>query len=110
MTIQSTNIFRPLPPASKDEVFDVLARGRDTIVERIVSHGQTTPAGSWLEQEKTEWDVLLRGRARIRFRDGESEIELNPGDAVTIPGGVQHRVTMTSTETPAVWLAVHFAD
>ncbi len=110
MTIQSTNILHPLPRAGEDEIFDVLARGRDAIVERIVSHGQSTPADAWLEQERTEWVVLLQGRARIRFRDDDSEIELNPGDAVTIPGGVPHRVTMTSPHAPTVWLAVHFAD
>ena len=38
----------------------------------------------------------------------ENEVELNPGDALTIPGGVEHRVTMTSPHTPTVWLAVHF--
>lgn len=104
------NLFDPLPAAGRDEVFDVLARGGETVVERIVSHGQTTPADTWLEQEKTEWVVLLRGSARILFRDGESEIELKPGDALTIPGGVRHRVTMTSPDTPTVWLAVHFAN
>ena len=109
MTIDPTNLFDPLPVAGKDEIFDILAQGRDTIVERIVSHGHTTPADSWLEQDKTEWVILLRGRARILFRGEENEVEMNPGDALTIPGGVEHRVTMTSPHTPTVWLAVHFA-
>ena len=104
------NLFDPLPAAVEDEIFDVLTQGRDTIIERIVSHGQTTPEDTWLEQEKTEWVVLLRGRARLRFHGDESDVELGPGDALTIPGGVRHRVTMTSSDTPAVWLAVHFAE
>ncbi len=103
-----TNLFHPLPPAGKDEIFEVLARGRDALVERIVSHGQATPAGTWLKQEAAEWVVLLRGKARILFHDSDKGIDLEPGDALTIPAGVEHRVAMTDPNIPSVWLAVHF--
>ena len=107
-----TNIFDPLPSAAADEHFVTLAESQGTVVERIVSYGQTTPADRWLRQERTEWVVLLRGRARLLFRgsdgDADNEIELTPGDAVTIPGGTEHRVTMTDPDSPTVWLAVHY--
>ena len=68
MTRGRMNLFDPLPAAGKDEIFDILAQGTGTTVERIVSHGQMTPEDSWLEEDRTEWVVLLRGRAHSLSR------------------------------------------
>ncbi len=101
------NIFKvdhELP--SKYEIFDELISTRDTLIERIVSTGQSTPEGKWLEQDRDEWVVLLKGEAGLSFEDGE-KILLNEGDYVLIPSGKRHRVDKTSESPYCLWLAFH---
>ena len=76
-------------------------------IERIISAGHITPEGRWLEQEKNEWVILIKGNADILFFD-ESKFLLNAGDHLVIPAGVKHRVTKTSSDPECIWLAVHF--
>lgn len=92
------------PPA--DELFERLAGTDDVLVERIVSSGQFTSPGEWLEQERGEWVVVLQGQAELSFDDG-TRVELAPGDDALIPAGRRHRVERTSAEPPCIWLAVH---
>ena len=76
------------------------------LVERIVSTGQSTPPGEWLESDRGEWVVLLQGDAEIGFADG-TRTRLAPGDHVLLPAGLRHRVERTSVEPACIWLAVH---
>ena len=103
------NIFR-IPSsaaAGSDEFFETLLQGGGNVrVERIISHGQTTPENSWYDQEQDEWVIVLQGHAAIAFAGGE-EISLAQGDHLLLPRHVLHRVTRTSS--PCVWLAV-FGD
>ena len=78
------------------------------LIERIVSNGQTTPAGEWLEQDRDEWVVLLQGHAELSFADGGSR-SLVAGEHVLIPAATRHRVELTSADPPCIWLAVHAA-
>ena len=106
-----SNLFASLPAPAANETFAALAESSDTRVERIVSHGHSTPPGTWLRSNRDEWVILLRGSAALNFRgseDSQKEIPLGPGDWLTIPAGVEHRVTRTDTSQPTVWLAVHF--
>ena len=66
------NIFTALPSAEAAEAFETIAASADVRIERIVSHGQATPEGEWLEQELDEWVLLLSGSAGILF-EGDSE-------------------------------------
>lgn len=86
-----------------------MADGEGVSIERIVSTGQATPAGEWLEQDRDEWVVLLEGEAEIGYEDG-SRVRLTPGDHVLIAGGKRHRVEWTRTDPPCIWLAVHAED
>ena len=88
------------------EVVDVLLDRPGARIERIVSTGQTTPAGQWYDQSGDEWVALLAGRAKLRFDDG-AFVELSPGDWLLIPAHARHRVEATSADPPCVWLAVH---
>ncbi len=92
---------------SEFEIFQALAETDHALVERIISKGQKTPDGQWLEQERTEWVILLQGKAGLCFEDG-TERNLIAGDYVLIPGNTRHRVTYTSTEPSCIWLAFHF--
>jgi len=75
-------------------------------VERIVSSGQTTPPGEWLQGDRDEWVALLEGEAELSFDDG-TRVQLVAGDYVLVPAGRRHRVEWTRAQPPCVWLAVH---
>lgn len=78
-------------------------------IERIVSTGQATPEGEWLDQAEAEWVILLRGAARLHF-EGETRARLlKPGDYVAIPAHCRHRVDWTTPREATVWLALHYA-
>ncbi|HEX7857130.1 MAG TPA: cupin domain-containing protein [Sphingobium sp.] len=101
-----TNILATLPDASHAEQFTELLARPGIRIERIVSQGQVTPEDAPYDQPHEEWVMLLGGGARL-WLEGEGERDLTPGDTLLIPAHVRHRVTWTSTEPPAIWLAVH---
>jgi cupin 2 domain-containing protein len=103
-----TNLFDDLPDSLAEELVDVLAQGKDVRIERIVSTGQASPPGFWYDQDETEWVVLLRGEAQLRFQKDDRLISLRPGDHMLVPAGCRHRVESTSPDETTVWLAVFF--
>lgn len=110
---QVNNLLTNLPDASTAEVFEALAGAKGVEIERIVSHGQSSPEIGWCEQDRNEWVMVLRGAARIDF-DGTEDAglgksaELREGDSLNIPAGCRHRVGWTTPDLPTVWLAVHY--
>jgi len=88
------------------EMFETIITGNDCKVERIVSKGHSTSGGEWYDQDKDEWVILLKGKAIIEFESGEL-LNLEAGDYILIPANLRHRVALTSTEPPCVWLAIH---
>ena len=102
------NLFeRPAGPLA-EEFVELVAGGHGVSIERIVSTGQATPVGHWLDQPRNEWVVLLEGEAELAYDDG-SRLRLGPGDHVLIPAGERHRVEWTRSDPPCIWLAVHAA-
>ena len=89
-----------------EEVFEALLPDHGILIERIISSGQTTPAGEWLNPARDEWVALLQGQARLAWADGR-ELIMQPGDWVFIAAGEPHRVDYTSAAPPCIWLAVH---
>ena len=87
-------------------MFERLAISSGVLVERILSTGQATPAGEWLDQQRDEWVALLAGEAELAFEDG-SRLRLGAGDHVLIHAGERHRVEWTRRDPPCLWLAVH---
>jgi cupin 2 domain-containing protein len=99
------NLFRDLPAgAEAGERFEDLLARPGVRLERIVSSGQSTPPGEWMDQAWDEWVLLVAGRAGLTL-EGEAPLTLAPGDWLLIPAHRRHRVDWT--ETPTVWLAVH---
>ena len=101
------NLWQSLPDAHAAEQFTELLRADNLRIERIVSHGQTSPEGFWYDQEEHEWVLLLEGTARLELEGGE-QIELSPGDYCQIPAHTRHRVAWTDPGQQTVWLAVFF--
>lgn len=102
------NLFADLPSALPDELVQTLAAAPGVRIERIVSHGHASPEGFWYDQDEAEWVVVLKGAARLRFED--NEIEMRPGDHITIPAHQRHRVEWTIPDEPTVWLAVFYRE
>jgi cupin 2 domain-containing protein len=102
------NIFADLPTDSDAEVFEPLLEHDGMTLERIVSTGQATPPGEWLQQDRQEWVVLVSGRAALRFEGEQGERLLQPGDYVLIPARCRHRVEWTDANQSTVWLALHY--
>ncbi|MGM0983317.1 MAG: cupin domain-containing protein [Pseudomonadota bacterium] len=102
------NLFTSIPLCLNEEQFEELASGRDVSIERIVSRGHRSPEEGWYDQPQHEWVVVLQGRAVLAFEQGE-DVELAPGDHLTIPSHCRHRVAWTDPQQATVWLAVHYA-
>ncbi len=106
--IPINNLFEDVPNQLPSELFQEITHGKRFRLERIVSDGNHTTRDQWLDQPETEWVALLNGAARIEFEESDVEIELKPGDYLTIPAHARHRVLWTSEIEKTVWLAIHF--
>lgn len=102
------NIFANIPSGQDTELFEQLAEGGKFQLERIVSHGQATPSGEWLEQDRQEWVLLLSGAAGLLFEGESNPLSMAPGDYLHIPAHTRHRVEWTAPGQDTVWLALHF--
>jgi cupin 2 domain-containing protein len=109
MSPASGNLFADLPRAAAAEEVVALLQRPGLTIERIVSTGQATPAGEWLDQEREEWVVLLRGAAGLRFEGEANPRLLAAGDYLRIPAHCRHRVEWTAAGEPTVWLALHYS-
>ncbi len=107
--MEQGNIFGNLPAGQMPhEVFETLVSSEGIRIERIISTGQATPEGEWLDQDRDEWVVLLQGAAALQFEGEEDERAMKPGDWVQIPARQRHRVAWIASGKPTVWLAVHY--
>jgi cupin 2 domain-containing protein len=104
----TTNLFADLPEHFPEELFTTLLQAPGIQIERIVSHGHSSPAGFWYDQPDYEWVVVLKGAARLEFEDGT--LEMRPGDYVNIPAHRKHRVAWTTPDEPTVWLGVYYGS
>jgi cupin 2 domain-containing protein len=102
------NLLRGIPERQDREWVEELVHGEGLRIERIVSWGQRSPEGFWYDQDEHEWVALLSGAAKIQFADDDRSVTLGPGDSLTIPAHVRHRVEWTDPERPSVWLTVFF--
>ena len=103
------NILSGLPPSGADEATETLLQGDGIRLERIVSTGQTSPAGFWYDQHEAEWVLVMSGRARLTIEGEADDRELGPGDSLFLPAHCRHRVAWTQPGQPTVWLAI-FVD
>lgn len=104
----TANLFTNLPPNLPDELFTTLLEADNLRIERIVSHGHSSPDGFWYDQDQHEWVLVLQGAARLSM---EGDIrELKTGDYINIPAHQKHRVEWTTPDETTVWLAVFYGE
>ena len=108
MTEPLFNLFGQLPTDLADEQFLELLGSPNVRIERIVSHGQSSPADFWYDQDEHEWVAVLQGAARILLEGEVQPRELAVGDSVNIPAHCRHRVEWTDPNRTTVWLAVFY--
>jgi len=102
------NLFENVPQRLSEEQIVQLLSAANLRIERIVSTGQATPLGTWYDQDRAEWVLVLAGSAGLVF-EGETEpIRLDPGSYVHIAAHTRHRVAWTDESAPTVWLAIHY--
>lgn len=102
------NLFASIPTDLLEELTEPLVEAKSVRVERIVSHGHSSPQDFWYDQDHHEWVVLLKGAAKLRFEDRDEPVEMIPGDFVNIPAHKRHRVEWIVPDEPTVWLAIHY--
>ena len=98
-TVPRGRLSQQVPGAG--EAFHALADLGGARVEHIVSSDSPDPAEQ--VQAWDEWVLVVSGRARLEVPDGE--LELGPGDWVTIRAHTPHRVLAATAGTH--WIAVH---
>ncbi len=102
------NIYSNIPEHIPGEIFEELVQSAACRIERIISLGHTTPKGHWYDQDRDEWIILLKGKARLLFKDRSEMLEMNPGDYIHIPAHRRHRVEYTKPDEETIWLAIHY--
>ena len=104
----NSKLFTDIPTNLPQELFTILLAASNLRIERIVSHGHTSPEGYWYDQDQHEWVLVLQGAARLSI-EGEIK-ELKPGDSINIRAHQKHRVEWTTPEEPTIWLAVFYEE
>lgn len=102
-----TNIFAELPSHLPKELTQTLLQANNLRIERIISHGHSSPSDAWYDQDQDEWVIVLRGAAKLQFED--HALEMKPGDYIHIRAHQKHRVEWTTPDEPTVWLAVFYS-
>ena len=106
------NLFKDLPEALQEEIFETIVKTKDITLERIVSKGHVTQEGEaaeqhWYDQDQHEWVTILSGWARLSFENNK-EVLLKPGDHLIIPAHKRHMVKETDASQETIWLALFY--
>jgi predicted metal-dependent hydrolase len=102
------NLFNDPAVCLGKEFFETMVAAAGVRLERIVSYGQSTAAGTWLQQADNEWVLLLSGRAKLALEQEPGSLVMEPGDHIMIAAGCRHRVEWTDPVQTTIWLALHF--
>lgn len=105
--VHFSNFLSQIPEQVYEEIFQEIVADANITIERIISHGHSSPETGWYDQEKSEWVMVIEGEAIIEF-ENEKEITLKQNDFLLIKPHQKHRVKWTSPDQKTVWLAIHF--
>jgi len=106
--ITADNLYAALPEDLPEELVQVIGSVEGVRIERIVSRGHCSAEGFWYDQDRPEFVLLVCGEAKLALEGRQETIHLKPGDFLTIPAHLRHRVEWTTPAGDTIWLAVHF--
>ncbi|MFA0525923.1 cupin domain-containing protein [Vibrio sp. 10N.222.52.C3] len=101
------NIYNDVPSSIPNEIFNDLIANDSVRIERILSHGHSSPEGGWYDQDENEWVMVIDGQGVIEFEDGRI-VTLSKGDYLNISAGEKHKVLRTDKDAVTIWLAVFY--
>jgi len=105
--MKKENIFKNITKNPDKEIFEDIISKDGIKVERIISHGQTSPKEGWYDQNSDEWVMILKGEAVLSFQNSD-DVRLKKGDYINIPAHTKHKVSWTLPDEETIWLAVHY--
>ncbi len=95
------NIFENNKIIEKGEIFEVILKDKNVIIEKIISSDNIEPKE--YIQEQDEWVIVLKGSGELEIN--KEIIKMKEGDYIFIPSKTLHKVL--NVEKGTVWLAVH---
>ena len=101
------NIYADIPSSLPNEMFNALISNENIRIERILSHGHSSPEEGWYNQDENEWVMVLEGQGVIEFDDGRV-VTLSKGDYINIAAREKHKVVGTVENVVTIWLAVFY--
>ncbi len=102
------NIFENIPAVVTEEITDILVQKKDVRIERIISKGQSSPPGFWYDQDESEWIIIIKGSAKLKFENVPEDVEMKTGDYLNIPSHLKHRVEWTDPNEETIWLTAFY--
>lgn len=102
------NIFENIPAVVTEEISDILMQKKDVRIERIISKGQSSPPGFWYDQDESEWIIIIKGSAKLKFENVPEDVEMKTGDYLNIPSHLKHRVEWTDPNEETIWLTAFY--
>jgi cupin 2 domain-containing protein len=105
--MKKENIFANLVKNKDKEIFQEILSKNNIKIERIISHGQSSPKEGWYDQEGDEWVMVLKGKAVLSFKESD-DVVLESGEYINIPAHTKHKVSWTAPDEETIWLAVHY--
>jgi cupin 2 domain-containing protein len=106
--MSTPNIFSDIPRTGQDEFFEVLLENPKIKIERIVSHGHSSPGDFWYDQDTNEWVAVLKGSAMLVIEGESNSVVLEAGSHINLPAHTRHRVQWTDPNEDTIWLTVHY--
>lgn len=101
------NIYADIPSSLPNEMFNALISNENIRIERILSHGHSSPEEGWYNQDENEWVMVIEGQGVIEFEDGRV-VTLSKGDYINIAAREKHKVIGTVENVVTIWLAVFY--
>ncbi|MCL5730198.1 MAG: cupin domain-containing protein [Candidatus Pacearchaeota archaeon] len=109
MTTTIENLFTGIQkPENEPEIFKNIKLMENARIELVRSNYNEIPSRIY-DQEEDEFVMIVKGRAKLLLEQNDKPeiVEINPGDYLTIPRHMKHKVMETEKDT--YWVTVLYS-